>query len=515
MPVDPDAFQLVEVEALTLTAGPVLEHGLDLDGPLLAVHPFEPELAVSSRGTVAIFDLSRLDEAQLPLKGDVFDLATTEVGGSFLSYAPDGRLFVPVFGRGELNVIDNGTLDALDGLPPAANWLDARSMGDGQVFVSRWNGDDAMIVEEATGQVMAGPWSAPVAGGYVQPQLVANGDAVALATDLGEIHVWSLVGGNPLSRTLPPVESGQPLYLLPESEVVADVFSADVWGLAGDSYVPVDFGVANRKSVMAAPTDEGDRAFVIDSAGMGRLHELPSGVAIGPPFDLGPEAQFGVVSADARHVVVQDPKGMVVFDAASGAELGRFDHGRPRSDRIVVQGELAGVVGTPSSGSGGVINTVLVVDLSAMEQVFLGDGYLSDFTPDGTGFFSVTDGPSVELVDLVTGERGWRLADAIFANLLPSGNHVASFFGQVSIHTYPGGEPIGAPIEGDGTMPWADGVLTQRRDGRYHVWNTDVESWPDVACQAAGRNLTRGEWETHMGPDTPYAPSCPQWPIDV
>ena len=58
VPTDPDTFQIVEVDDLTLTAGPELDHGLRLTAPVLAVHPSEPELAVSSAGTVALFDLS-------------------------------------------------------------------------------------------------------------------------------------------------------------------------------------------------------------------------------------------------------------------------------------------------------------------------------------------------------------------------------------------------------------------------------------------------------------------------
>jgi hypothetical protein len=44
------------------------------------------------------------------------------------------------------------------------------------------------------------------------------------------------------------------------------------------------------------------------------------------------------------------------------------------------------------------------------------------------------------------------------------------------------------------------------------IWNVDVESWPDIACRAAGRNMTADEWE-ELGPqDEPYRATCPQWP---
>jgi len=39
------------------------------------------------------------------------------------------------------------------------------------------------------------------------------------------------------------------------------------------------------------------------------------------------------------------------------------------------------------------------------------------------------------------------------------------------------------------------------------VWNTDPDTWPDLACRAAGRPLTREEWADFIG-DEPYDPIC-------
>ena len=46
------------------------------------------------------------------------------------------------------------------------------------------------------------------------------------------------------------------------------------------------------------------------------------------------------------------------------------------------------------------------------------------------------------------------------------------------------------------------------------AWNLDVKTWPAVACEAAGRNLTLDEWE-RFGPDEPYHATCDQWPSPV
>ena len=31
------------------------------------------------------------------------------------------------------------------------------------------------------------------------------------------------------------------------------------------------------------------------------------------------------------------------------------------------------------------------------------------------------------------------------------------------------------------------------------VWNLDIEQWPDIACRAAGCNLTQAEWARYLG----------------
>ena len=48
-------------------------------------------------------------------------------------------------------------------------------------------------------------------------------------------------------------------------------------------------------------------------------------------------------------------------------------------------------------------------------------------------------------------------------------------------------------------------------DGDLVSWNLDVDTWVDVACQAAGRNLTRGEWDQYGPDDTEPRATCPQF----
>lgn len=46
------------------------------------------------------------------------------------------------------------------------------------------------------------------------------------------------------------------------------------------------------------------------------------------------------------------------------------------------------------------------------------------------------------------------------------------------------------------------------------VWNLDMSEWPEIACRAAGSNLTRDEWAQWGPRDEDYRAICPQYPIE-
>jgi class 3 adenylate cyclase/WD40 repeat protein/tRNA A-37 threonylcarbamoyl transferase component Bud32 len=43
-------------------------------------------------------------------------------------------------------------------------------------------------------------------------------------------------------------------------------------------------------------------------------------------------------------------------------------------------------------------------------------------------------------------------------------------------------------------------------------WNIDPTTWPAIACERAGRNLSRDEWARYMPADESYRPTCSQFP---
>jgi len=55
-------------------------------------------------------------------------------------------------------------------------------------------------------------------------------------------------------------------------------------------------------------------------------------------------------------------------------------------------------------------------------------------------------------------------------------------------------------------------ILATTVEGGAVLWNVDVEQWPEMACRAAGRNMTLDEWEQFGPHGEPYRATCPQWP---
>jgi hypothetical protein len=44
------------------------------------------------------------------------------------------------------------------------------------------------------------------------------------------------------------------------------------------------------------------------------------------------------------------------------------------------------------------------------------------------------------------------------------------------------------------------------------VWNLNTDEWAEIACRAAGRNMTVEEWDQFGPEDEPYRATCEEWP---
>ena len=59
---------------------------------------------------------------------------------------------------------------------------------------------------------------------------------------------------------------------------------------------------------------------------------------------------------------------------------------------------------------------------------------------------------------------------------------------------------------------WAAEYAVVATEAGWRQWNLLVDTWPDVACDRAGRNLTLAEWERYLPPGEEYHVTCPQFP---
>jgi WD40 repeat protein len=80
----------------------------------------------------------------------------------------------------------------------------------------------------------------------------------------------------------------------------------------------------------------------------------------------------------------------------------------------------------------------------------------------------------------------------------------------------PIGEPLVVPgnaalLLETGLAPYRLALGTTSPNGTPIILDLDPAHWQTMACQLAGRNLTRAEWNQYL-PGRPYQMTCPQWP---
>jgi class 3 adenylate cyclase/WD40 repeat protein len=100
--------------------------------------------------------------------------------------------------------------------------------------------------------------------------------------------------------------------------------------------------------------------------------------------------------------------------------------------------------------------------------------------------------------------------------LMASGADGTVWWWDTASHT-PIGNPFPANLQGQniGSNPAAnidprfDWLLIASTDG-LRLWNIDTGTWSEIACQRAGRNLTRTEWQHYMPTGVPYQEICPR-----
>ena len=267
----------------------------------------------------------------------------------------------------------------------------------------------------------------------------------------GQVTIFEVATGA-VAQTLtpPPAVSSRPIF--PDAE----------------SYVgPLAFSPDGTKLMVAALET-------------GTIFDLRSGRQLGHPAGWGSSATTALFTPDGALVAVSglDPGQTLTFDADTGDQVGDVI-----SDAYVAANGPPGTLVTSD-----VSGTIRLVDLATREQV--GPPIVGLQVPIVTMY--VSPGGST-IVAAYGGREGAQMFD------------VAS--GQTIGDLFPSQGPFGAAFASP------DGKALLAFDGtRLMRWNIDQATWASTACAAAGRNLTRAEWDQYLPNGGPYRAHVPRPP---
>ena len=277
----------------------------------------------------------------------------------------------------------------------------------------------------------------------------------------------------------------------PESGMVTlqtwDTATGRFVDLDGQRYF-LDFSIAagaDDRFIAIGQMNSVVNVFARDGTGLvTKLQPLPDG-----PDELVLDVEF---SPDGRRLIMTTGRGMVaVYDTTTWQQTQSIEPG-PADDFIAGKGfheiEFTSdgkFAVTNFSGSGIQVrdaDTLAVVRSSSFLLNGLLLGRMLDLSSDGS-VIQVSDPDGAELVDFDTLQM---IGD-------PYPHQTAGSFAPAA--TFSHDRDLLATIVGDDVV----------------VWNVDIESWPEIACQTAGRNLSRDEWN-EFGFEAPYHLTCPQFP---
>ena len=151
----------------------------------------------------------------------------------------------------------------------------------------------------------------------------------------------------------------------------------------------------------------------------------------------------------------------------------------------------------------------------------LDDVLSAQFSADGRWLATVGTDGQVRLLDTeefaVVHELSTRLEPFVFRTFGFIGSDYLLTFGKQGTELWDieANTRIGDPFPSAPDFTARDagdsGLITGTEE-HILLWDIDPESWPAVACQAAGRNMTLEEWNQFGPQDEPYHATCSQWP---
>jgi hypothetical protein len=141
---------------------------------------------------------------------------------------------------------------------------------------------------------------------------------------------------------------------------------------------------------------------------------------------------------------------------------------------------------------------------------------------DRSGVVEVSDSTDGEVSVTLAGDAGSVKASSHAEHpwFSPDNERILTAHdGTVRLWDVDSGTQIGAPFPNDldVTAGGRSGDVLQlvtAVDEHLLIWNLDTSTWFDVACEAAGRNMTQTEWDESGPRDSEYRATCPQYPLE-
>jgi WD40 repeat protein len=375
----------------------------------------------------------------------------------------------------------------------------------------------------------------PRAGGICALLNTPDGSRiVATACQANEYIVWRLDGGGAVSRALSMDDPASYVfgYTADDRAILSEAEMAQDDNVTRVVDATTGTGTALAGIFAPVPTADPSLVYALFDDGSGTLstglYDLTTRSAAGATLALDFEPHGAVDVDDSFYIWGGDMNG----DEVVGRIVAVGPDGRVRFDVTAPRTSFAHVAAADAAH---VVVVKCDVTRCALQRLDPATGALVGEPAGDEAGYSRAVGTSGLLIAL-TGAGQIRVLDP--ETLLPTGARLPGIPGAAEslslsddgrrllvlgqdaalrIYDVPSRTQLGAPITvGDfpsGAALRGDGL--QAAIGTDHgivLWDLDPEHWINGACNVAGRNLTRAEWDQYIGDLASYRTTCPQYP---
>ena len=493
----------------------------------------------STASLIALWDLSRLEDAQLdlittididrePISQAGFEPAKAAVPGG---WDAAGALYIAAANEGAWRWVD-GQLDELVLPFQGVTIANVAPVSGDRLFVGTIGGSNTLDLTSL--EVSGGTW--PAAPSFIDAADVAyawaglsvqDGDSVLVLVGDdpldGRVDAWSTTGGHVLSSPLPVFPTALSPADIVRYDPGAEVAAVDcdcprgisrIYDLSTDTAREVELDVGTDPVfVDVSWTPDGLVAAAVSADGSLSVHRLPGGGRIDVAQIVVPDVRGVAITPDLTHALISDEgPGLTVVALSTGEIVDVLDPGGDGVTDVMLRPDLRlGYVNSESETLVFDLETLKPVDSELVAEVKAGP--ITDADSNGYFLLSTEDEGVIYLVNAFN--------ETVFGVLIseessggrysPSDDYVFGIGDSVQVWDRRSRQPITPVVPGNtGSFPWSR-AITQVIDGRAHVWNNEPETWAQRACEIVGRNLTPEEWARYMPTGLEYRPTCPQY----